>query len=67
MHAECFAQLALLPLGRDALLENPAVSEALMEVAERGMSEEACGFAEAALKTLSGDELQMRTEGDKHM
>ena len=67
MHVECFAQLALLPLGRDALLENPAVSEALMEVAERGMSEEACGFAKAALKTLSGDELQMRTEGDKHM
>jgi hypothetical protein len=66
-HVECFAQLALLPAGREALLANPAVSEALMEVRERGMSEEACGYAEAALTSLSGEELQMRTEGDKHM
>jgi hypothetical protein len=66
-HAECFAQLALFPAGREALLANPAVSEALVEVSERGMSEEACEYAAAALQGLSGEELQMRTEGDKHM
>ena len=61
------AQLALFPAGRDALLENAAVSEALLAVTERGMSEEACEFAKAALRSLRGDELQLRTEGDKHM
>ena len=66
-HAECLAQVALFPAGRDALLENPAVSEALVSVSERGLSEEACEFAKAALKSLRGDELQMRTEGDKHV
>ena len=67
MHAECLAQLALFPAGRDALLENAAVSEALLAVTERGMSEEACEYAKAALRSLRGDELQLRTEGDKHM
>ncbi len=66
-HAECLAQVALFPPGRDALLENPAVSEALVSVSERGLSEEACEFAKAALKSLRGDELQMRAEGEKHM
>ena len=66
-HAECLAQLALYPPGRDALLEHPAVNEALMAVTERGMSEEACEFAKAALKSLRGDKLQMRTQGDKHV
>jgi len=65
--AECLAQLALFPSGREQLLQNPAVSEALEAVSERGMSEEACDFATAALKSLRGDELQMRTEGDKHV
>ena len=66
-HAECLAQVALFPAGRDALLKIPAVSEALVSVTERGLSEEACEFAKAALKSLRGDELQLRTEGDKHM
>ena len=66
-HAECLAQVALFPAGRDALLKIPAVSEALVSVTERGLSEEACELAKAALKSLRGDELQMRTEGDKHM
>ena len=59
--------LALFPAGRDALLENAAASEALVAVTERGMSEDARNFAKAALKSLSTDELQMRTEGNKHM
>ena len=66
-HAECLAQVALFPAGRDALLKIPAVSEALVSVTERGLSKEACELAKAALKSLRGDELQMRTEGDKHM
>ena len=66
-HAECLAQMALFPAGRDALLKNPDVGEALVSVSERGLSEEACEFAKAALKSLRGDELQMRTEGDKHV
>jgi hypothetical protein len=66
-HAECFAQLALFPPGRDTLLENAAVSEALLAVAEQGMSEEAREYAKAALKSMSGDDLQLRMEGDKHM
>eukprot|EP01043_Picozoa_sp_COSAG02_P051664 COSAG02_NODE_5468_length_4297_cov_3.717008_3_plen_211_part_00 len=66
-HAECLAQLTLFPAGRDAMLENAAVTEALVAVAERGMSEEASESAKVALKALSGEKPQMRTEGDKHM
>ena len=66
-HVECLAQLALFPPGRDALLQNPAVSEALVAVAQQGMSEQARDHAKAALMALSGDELQMRTEGQKHL
>ena len=66
-HVECLAQLALFPPGRDALLQNPAVSEALVAVAEQGMSEQARDYAQAALMALSGDELKMRTEGQKHL
>ena len=66
-HVECLAQLVLFPPGRDALLQNPAVSEALVAVAQQGMSEQARDHAKAALMALSGDELQMRTEGQKHL
>jgi len=66
-HVECFAQLALFHLGRDALLDSPAVSDALVAVSEQGMSEQARDHAKAALMALSGDELQMRTEGQKHL
>ena len=66
-HAECLAQLVLFPPGRDALLQNPAVSEALVAVAQQGMSEQARDHAKAALMALSGDELRMRTEGQKHL
>ena len=66
-HVECLAQLALFPPGRDALLQNPAVSEALVAVAQQGMSEQARDYAQAALMALSGDELQIRTEGQKHV
>ena len=43
------------------------VERELVAVAERGMSEEACESAKVALKALSGEKPQMRTEGDKHV
>ena len=62
-----FAQLALFPPGRAAMLEHPAVTGALEALRERGMSEEARNFASAALMALRDDELQGRAEGDKHV
>ena len=67
MHAECLAQMALSPPGREALLQDAAVCDALRVVSEQGMGEEARDFAKAALMALSGDELKMRAEGDKHV
>ena len=66
-HSECLVQLALFPPGRDALLQSPAVSEALVAVAKQGMSEQAREYAHAALVALSGDEPQTRMEGQKHL
>jgi hypothetical protein len=67
MHAECFAQLALFPLGRDALRSDPSVAEALQTVATEGLSDKSRDFARAALMALSDEELQMRSEGQKHV
>ena len=67
MHAECLAQLALFPQGRDALRQGPAVSEALQAVVAHGLTAEARNFAQGALLALSDQELQMRTEGDSHV
>ena len=67
MHAECFAQIAMYDPGRSVLLENPAVSEALEAVTERGMSEQARTFAQTALVAMKGEELRMRMEGDTHV
>jgi hypothetical protein len=67
-HTECLAQLSLFPPGRDALLQNPAVSEALVVVSEQGMSEEARKFAKAALMALSDKKLEVVAEGaQKHV
>ena len=64
-HVECLAQLALFPPGRDALLQNPAVSEALVAVVEQGMSGESRKFASAALLALSDKKLEMVAEGEQ--
>eukprot|EP01046_Picozoa_sp_COSAG06_P040065 COSAG06_NODE_4809_length_3939_cov_7.292448_2_plen_124_part_00 len=64
-HVECLAQLALFPPGRDALLQNPAVSDALVAVSEQGMSGEAQKFADAALLALSDKKLGMVAEGEQ--
>ena len=65
-HAECLAQLALFPPGREALLQNPSVSEALQAVAESGLSPESREFAQGALLALSDTEL-ISKEGQKHV
>ena len=65
-HAECLAQLALFPPGRDALLQNSSVSEALQAVAESGLSPESREFAQGALLALSDTEL-ISKEGQKHV
>ena len=65
-HAECLAQLALFPPGREALLQNSSVSEALQAVAESGLSPESREFAQGALLALSDTEL-ISKEGQKHV
>ncbi len=65
-HAECLAQLALFPPGREALLQDPSVSEALQAVAESGLSPESREFAQGALLALSDTELTSK-EGQKHV
>ena len=50
---EAIAQLAVFPPGREALLQDPIVAEALQQVAAQGWTEEARHFAEAALRAMS--------------
>ena len=52
--AEAIAQLAMFPPGREALLHDPNVAEALHKVAAEGWEEEAQQFAESALLAMSG-------------
>jgi hypothetical protein len=51
--AEAIAQLAMYPPGREALLQDPSVAEALHQVAAEGWEEEARMHAQAALVALS--------------
>jgi hypothetical protein len=51
--AEAIAQLAMFPPGREALLLDPTVAEALRQVAAEGWTAEAQAFAESALLALS--------------
>jgi hypothetical protein len=67
-HAECLAQLAVFPEGREALLrQGSAVTEALQAVAEAGLTQESREHASAALMAMSDRELQLTTEGQKHI
>ena len=68
-HAECLAQLAVYPPGREALLAEPAVCEALQAVVEQGMSEEGKELARNALLALSDVEMGGGSddEGQKHL
>ena len=71
--AEAFHQLAVFAPGQQALLEDPAVEQALQQVAERGWSKEAQESARWALSALSGhkpatDEVPVvHTDEEKHI
>ena len=66
-HAESFAQLAVFEPGRDALRQDPSVSEALQEVVDRGLSEQSRELASQALMAMSDAELQADTGGQMHI
>ena len=51
--AEAIEQLAVYPPGREALLQDPTVLDALREVAEQGWTDEAREHAAGALMALS--------------
>lgn len=56
--AEAIAQLAMYLPGREALLQDPTVADALRQVASEGWEQEARHFAEAALAALSDRQLE---------
>jgi hypothetical protein len=64
-HAECFAQLAVFPPGREALLAFTSADagstavQALEELAERGWSKTARDFAASSLLALSDKQVEM--------
>ena len=62
-HAECLAQLAVHAESREALLANPAVSEALQAVVENAMGEEARLHASAALMPLGDQHPDSSSDG----
>ena len=67
-HAECLAQIAVFqPDGREALMQDPSVRDALRCVAESGLTDEARHYAESALLALSDTELVKIEEGQKHV
>jgi hypothetical protein len=67
-HAECLAQIAVFqPDGREALMQDPSVRDALRCVAESGLTDEARHHAESALLALSDTELVKIEEGQKHV
>ena len=51
--AEAIEQLAVYPPGREALLHDPSVMDALQEVADKGWTDEAREHAAGALMALS--------------
>eukprot|EP01048_Picozoa_sp_COSAG05_P036581 COSAG05_NODE_16560_length_343_cov_0.844262_1_plen_84_part_01 len=62
--AEAIAQLAMYPPGREALLRDPTVAEALRQVAATGWTEEARVSAEAALLAMSEEPEHERKRDD---
>ena len=66
-YAETLHQLALFPSGCEAMREQTAVTKALEEVAERGMTPEAKAHAQGALMALSERQPALDPEGPKHI
>ena len=56
MFAECLAQMALFPPGKEALLHNKSVLQVLHQLVEDGWSEKAKDSGRAALLALSDKE-----------
>ena len=70
--AEAIAQLAMFPPGREALLQDPTVAEALQQVVADGWTSEARLSAESALAALSdrkpdAEQHEHRKEGQQHV
>jgi hypothetical protein len=68
--AEAIAQLAMFPSGREALLHDPTVAEALQQVAAEGWTAEARSSAKSALLAMSDrqpDDWYPREEGQQHV
>ena len=61
------AQLVASECGLEALRQDASVVPALEKVAGSALSAEARHFAEAALLALSGKELHVILEGQKHV
>jgi hypothetical protein len=55
-HAECCAQLAQFPTGKEALQQDSSVMEALQAVVDKGLSEHSREFGRAALLSLKSEE-----------
>eukprot|EP01043_Picozoa_sp_COSAG02_P056473 COSAG02_NODE_6699_length_3414_cov_8.770437_5_plen_96_part_00 len=66
-HAECLAQLAMFTPAREVLVQDQSVMAALEAVAEIGTSADSREHAAAALLALSDKQLQVATEGQKHI
>lgn len=72
MHTECLAQLAAHEAGREALLADPSVGEALEAVAHGGLNEASREMAASALVALSDRQPELASEdgsdgGQKHV
>ena len=66
-HCEALAQLAVFAPAREALQRDASVVPALEAVAAAGLSADIREVAAAALMALSDKELQVQTEGQKHV
>ena len=61
---ESLQQLAVYPPGREALLQDSSVVEALQQVAKSGWTDEAKICAEATITALTGETLQAEAKCD---
>jgi hypothetical protein len=64
--AETIAQLAMFPPGREALLQDLTVAEALHQVAAAGWTDEAKLYAESALLAMSDRQPDADHHGQNH-
>ena len=66
-HCEALAQLSVHEDSRSTLLQVPSVMPALEAVSKTGLTDEARGFAAAALMALRVKKLQVTVGGQKHV